>query len=417
MNKKITAFTVAFLMVFVMAFPVFASQDDAAKDGTAGETASVTHIVDNEKMLSKKNKAKLESAAEKVYEKNGVEVFGYLTGQTLDDAKSVSLTVYQSSARTDAAIILLYDANKVYLYVYGRAENDFTDEELQDIKASAKAEDTYLKSFSKYIEMTSSLLDEKGVQPIPSERQQPRLVDRANLVSGSDETALLAKLDEISEARQIDVVIVTENAIGDKTPTQYADDFYDYNGFGFNDSRDGILLLISMENRDWAISTHGLGIDIFTDAGQEYMTDRFVSYLSDGDYYGGFDCFADLCDQFIAQYQETGVAYDVGNLPKAPFAWGFSIFISLAVGLLAGLITALVFKSELTSVKIQPSAVGYTKPDSLHLTERNDMFLYHVVNRTARPKDTDSGHSGGGGGSSTHHSSSGSTHGGSHGHF
>ena len=149
MNKKITAFTVAFLMVFVMAFPVFASQDDAAKDDATEEVATVTHMVDNEKMLSKKTKAKLESAAEEVYEKNGVEVFGYLTEQTLDDAKSVGLTVYQSTARTDAAIILMYDANKVYLYAYGRAENDFTDDELQDIMASANAEDTYLKSFSK----------------------------------------------------------------------------------------------------------------------------------------------------------------------------------------------------------------------------------------------------------------------------
>ena len=411
MKKKLTALFMVICMVFVTAVPVFASEEDTA------EEATYVHMSDNENLLSQKTKTQLETAAEEVYGTYGVEIYGYLTEQTLADAESVGETVYLSSARTDAAVILMYHADNVNLYAYGRAKDIFTRKELQNILETANAENTYLNAFLKYIEMTGLLLGEKGVQPIPSERQQPRFVDNANLVSASDEAALLAKLDEISEARQIDVVIVTENAIGDMTSTQYADNFYDYNGYGFQLTRDGILLLISMENRDWAISTHGLGIDIFTDAGQEYMTDRFVSYLSDGDYYGGFDCFADLCDQFIAQYQETGVAYDVGNLPKAPFAWGFSIFISLAVGLLAGLITALVFKSELTSVRIQPSAVGYAKPDSLHLTERNDMFLYHVVNRTARPKDTDSGHSGGGGGSSTHHSSSGSTHGGSHGHF
>ncbi len=412
MKKKLTALFMVICMVFVTAVPVFASEEDTA------EEATYVHMSDNENLLSQKTKTQLETAAEEVYGTYGVEIYGYLTEQTLADAESVGETVYLSSARTDAAVILMYHADNVNLYAYGRAKDIFTRKELQNILETANAENTYLNAFLKYIEMTGLLLGEKGVQPIPSERQQPRFVDNANLVSASDEAALLAKLDEISEARQIDVVIVTENAIGDMTSTQYADNFYDYNGYGLQLTRDGILLLISMENRDWAISTHGLGIDIFTDAGQEYMTDRFVSYLSDGDYYGGFDCFADLCDQFIAHYQETGEVYDVGHLPKAPFAWGMSILISLAVGLLAGLITALVFKSELTSVRIQPSAVGYAKPDSLHLTERNDMFLYHVVNRTARPKETDGGHSGGGGGGShTHHSSSGSTHGGSHGHF
>ena len=411
MKKKLTALFMVICMVFVTAVPVFASEEDTA------EEATYVHMSDNENLLSQKTKTQLETAAEEVYGTYGVEIYGYLTEQTLADAESVGETVYLSSARTDAAVILMYHADNVNLYAYGRAKDIFTRKELQNILETANAENTYLNAFLKYIEMTGLLLGEKGVQPIPSERQQPRFVDNANLVSASDEAALLAKLDEISEARQIDVVIVTENAIGDMTSTQYADNFYDYNGYGFQLTRDGILLLISMENRDWAISTNGLGIDIFTDAGQEYMTARFVSYLSDGDYYGGFDCFADLCDQFIAHYQETDEAYDVGHLPKAPFAWGFNIFISLAIGLIAGLITAFVLKSELTSVKIQPSAVGYAKPDSLHLTERNDMFLYHVVNRTARPKDTDSGGSGGGGGSSTHTSSSGSTHGGSSGHF
>ena len=73
----------------------------------------------------------------------------------------------------------------------------------------------------------------------------------------------------------------------------YADDFYDYNGYGYGDSRDGILLLISMEERDWRISTCGYGITVFTDAGQEYISDKFLPYLSDGDYSEAFTKYAD----------------------------------------------------------------------------------------------------------------------------
>ena len=65
----------------------------------------------------------------------------------------------------------------------------------------------------------------------------------------------------------------------------------------------------------------------FTDAGQEYMTDNFGSYLSDGEYYDGFMKFADLCEEFIIQAQ-SGEPYDVENLPEEtiPFLYDISHF-------------------------------------------------------------------------------------------
>jgi uncharacterized membrane protein YgcG len=96
----------------------------------------------------------------------------------------------------------------------------------------------------------------------------------------------------------------------------YADDFYDYNGYGFGANNDGCLLLVSMEDRDWWISTTGYGITALTDAGIEYIGDEFVSYLSDAEYAKGFDMFADLVDKFVTQAKE-GNPYDVGNMPRA----------------------------------------------------------------------------------------------------
>ena len=82
-----------------------------------------------------------------------------------------------------------------------------------------------------------------------------------------------------------------------------------------------------MSERKWCISTHGEAIQIFTDAGQEYMTDNFGSYLSDGEYYEGFMKFADLCEEFIIQAQ-SGEPYDVENLPEEtiPFLYDISHF-------------------------------------------------------------------------------------------
>ena len=124
----------------------------------------------------------------------------------------------------------------------------------------------------------------------------PRLVDDANLLTSEEQSDLEQKLDTISEELQFEVVIVTTNTLGGKTPTAYAQDYYDYNNYGYGSNHDGILLLISMEDRDWEIVTTGYGITAFTDAGQRWIMDRVLDDLSNGDYAWAFDTFADQCE-------------------------------------------------------------------------------------------------------------------------
>ena len=141
-----------------------------------------------------------------------------------------------------------------------------------------------------------------NAQTIPEERQMPRLVDDADLLDSTEEILLEEKLDEISERQQCDIAVVTVNGLSGKSPTAYADDFYDYSGYGYGVNNDGILLLVSMEDRDWAITTCGNAIDVFTDAGQEYIVAQFRPDLSGGRYYEAFDCFAEQCDRFPVSY-------------------------------------------------------------------------------------------------------------------
>ena len=114
------------------------------------------------------------------------------------------------------------------------------------------------------------------------------LVDAEDLLDETEEEIVRELLNEVSDRHNMDVVIVTAADFGGRTSTQYADDFFDYQGYGRGSNYDGILLLVSEGMREWAISTCGYGIYAFTDAGQSYMTDSFVYYLSDGDYYLGF---------------------------------------------------------------------------------------------------------------------------------
>lgn len=63
--------------------------------------------------------------------------------------------------------------------------------------------------------------------PVSAAGNLPRLVDRADLLSDNEESALLEKLDEISERQKVDVVVAAADSLEGKTAIQYADDFYD----------------------------------------------------------------------------------------------------------------------------------------------------------------------------------------------
>lgn len=248
---------------------------------------------------------------------------------------------------------------------------------------------------------------------IPSERLLPRLVDNADLLTDEEEITLLAVLDRISEEHLVDVAIVTVPELPDSyTAMAYADDLYDYYGFGYGDTRDGTLLLVSMGTRDWHMTTTGLAIDIFTDSDINYLSSYFLPDLSAGNYADSFQIFAELCEAEIIDWERyggtSGHSEDYySNAPVRPFS-SLRIFAALVVGFLLALIPVSIMKGQLNTVRPKHGASDYVKPNSLEITAAHDRFLRRNVIRAAKPKENKS---------STHRSSSGSRHGGGGGKF
>ena len=236
-----------------------------------------------------------------------------------------------------------------------------------------------------------------------------RVIDNAGLLTDSQKADLNRKIDEIRVRQKLDIVVLTTATLDGAKTREYADDYFDYNSYGYGMKRDGLLLLISIEENDWYISTHGYAIYAFTDDGISYIGKKLKPYLSGGDFAGAFDAFAELCDDFVSQARNE-TPYNSFNLPKEPISWIW-IPISLVIGLLLATGTVKKMKNKLKTVRFQSAAGSYMKKESLNITEKRDLFLYRTVSRTAKPKNESSG------GSSTHTSSSGSTHGGGGGKF
>ena len=233
-----------------------------------------------------------------------------------------------------------------------------------------------------------------------------RVVDDASLMSDSELSSLISKLDEISERQDFDVVVVTTNTLDGKSPMEYADDYYDYNNYRY----DGCLLLVSMEDRDWWISTKGYGITALTDYGISHIGDEIVDYLSDAEYFEAFEKYAELVDNFVTE-AKNGTPYDTNHEPKSTSDIILSIVISLVVGLVIAILVTIVLWFRYKPVRLKKEANDYFVKGSLNLRRSFDHFIYSHVTRERRSNNSS------GGGSSTHTSSSGSVHGGGGGKF
>ncbi len=243
--------------------------------------------------------------------------------------------------------------------------------------------------------------------------KSPHMVDDGDLIAEEAEEKLESEMERISEAYQMDMVIVTTDSLGGKTATAYADDYFDYNGYGYGSSHDGILFLLSMEDRDWAISTTGEAISAFTDAGQEYIMEKILPDLKKNDFEEAFTSYVSLCEKFMKEAAE-GEAYDVGNMPLGTKTILTRLLIALVIGLVGGGLVTLVLVGQLQSVKLQGQADYYMK-SPLKVQKMRTIHLYDNVTRVRKPDPERSG--GGHGGSSTHMGSSGTSHGGSSGKF
>ena len=164
-------------------------------------------------------------------------------------------------------------------------------------------------------------------------------------------------------------------------------------GYGQGEKKSGIMLMVSMKERQWNMCTTGDAIDAFTDAGLDYIGETFITYLSDEKYNKAFTTFARLSDKFLNQ-AEKGKPYDSDICQKEVShrsgyleIWRLEILIALIWGN--------VKKAKLKSVKKQVAAQEYTKPGSLRLTMNSDRFVNRTV--TTRVIQNNNSNSSGGG--------------------
>ena len=260
----------------------------------------------------------------------------------------------------------------------------------------------------------------------------PLIVDNAGVLTSEQVDDLTQTASDLRDLYEMDVVIVVVADLDGKSAQDYADDYYDYNGYGIGDDYSGMLLLIATESRDWWISTCGEAIYVLTDYGIESIFSDFAGYLSVNDYYHAFETYLDcLPEYFDAYYSGNPIdgysgnysgpgSYTPGDADDTVYyeddSFGiFEILFSLVAGCVVAGIAVLIMSAQMNTKLPQNSARNYLNQSSYQLHGHSDMFLYSNVTKVRRESSSSSGS--GGGGSSTHRSSSGRSHGGGGGKF
>jgi len=249
-----------------------------------------------------------------------------------------------------------------------------------------------------------------------------KIYDEAGLFSDEEEVILNEKSKEVAESYDMDVVIVTVNSTEDKTAEEYAEDFYDENGFGVGESHDGIIMIIDMGGRTRWLVTTGNAIQIFTDYYIDAIWEDVTPYFSKGAFFDGAqEFYAQVAHynegyieysenhNYISEYQEAiNAKVNHGGIKNGP--WVLSGIIAFFISS----ISIYFMKQKNNAVKRFTDGSAYIKKNSFNIEKQSDTFAgTHTTKTRIQKNDNNSW----GGGSSTHCGSSGTSHGGGGGKF
>ena len=334
-----------------------------------------------------------------VGEKHGCELIAVTETGLDDDGVTTFLDSFLEANpfSGDGILIFLSDEFWEVRTTYGKMGHLFSDDILDaiwDAMSESIEQESMCQAFEIFAKECDAILTGASTQ-------NALVVDDADLLSDSFEASLLTRLQSMSQDLDCRVVIVTKNSIDGFLPEEYADDYFDYHDYG----ADGVLFLITMQERKWHVSTAGWCIEAVNDAGLSHIEKEVVSFLSDAEYEKAFSAYCDSLEEVLKPYRTTGKAY------KAPLQT-YWIFVALGVGAIVALMVVHSMVQKLKTVRFQPAATSYVREGSFKVNESKDVYLYSHVSKTLRESSSSS--SGGGG---SHTSSSGSSHGGGGGSF
>ena len=419
MKRKMTALLTALLLVLALGFPAMAAMEYGAVYDETEALGSVELTYQGEQKLPQLTEALGVDLRVDVFTDEGVEDIsvsdiavyvyensGYGCGAQKD---GVSLTlllrgtedgVYTLSESDWCVYALLDPARGSAQDLSGivhDAVSPYMDERAwngEDVTMSAtalsQAVDAMAESVENYIR-ANAVPDVAG-ENTESQTQEPTDADMNYIFDLSDQLSyeewaeLEARASDISQRHGCGVYAA------------FVDDFTEYGGgndvykttyqlyhaseLGMGADRDGIIILLSMDDRDYAMFVYGDHAEYAFDRyGQKELEDAFLGYFGDNDWYGGVSHYLDTCDEYLTRAEE-GKPVRKNTLPM------YLIVVAASCAIAGGI--CLMLKWQMKTVHKKAEANEYVAAGGLNLTKQYDRYTHTTETRRKIHDDSDS---------------------------
>ena len=252
----------------------------------------------------------------------------------------------------------------------------------------------------------------------PNVDETEKIYDFADLFTEEEEAKLFEEVSNYIEKNQLDLVILTIDNNNKINAQRYAEDFYIYNYFGFeNEKRSGSIFIIDMDTREVYIATSGSAILYYDDERIEKMLDAAYDHLVDKEYYDSASAFIKEITSYGITTPSSNNNYYIdpnGNYVKKK---SFNYVVPFVVANVIALICFFVEKRKYKGIIKATKAAEYIDRKNIVKGITNDKFLSTYTSRTRIYHDTGSSGGSHGGGSSTHIGGGGHSFGGGGRHF
>lgn len=176
------------------------------------------------------------------------------------------------------------------------------------------------------------------------------VTDAAGLLSENEDMLLEKMAESVSQKYGVGVYIVTVEDYRDfHSEGVYKATYTIYHEYtmGEGPNRDGIMLLLSMDDRDWAMFCYGSRCEYaFNSYGQQKLEKVFLDNFGENDWYGGFEDYVKECSVYLEKAS-------AGKPVRASLFIPILIVIGLSM-LAAAAVVAVIWRKMDTVSKKQP---------------------------------------------------------------
>ena len=372
------------------------------------------YVYDPEYNLSDSELYELNNYAAGIENKSGYALIFCIISDNggMSNAEFAEEAYYSYTDSKDAVVFVHNETEKVYnYYIAGDEKGIFSESVIDAMGVAYDTNESYYGGIMGFYAVAETALEAPAYNTAPIggnavtnapgsyvtefekvERTLPLVVDQANIIPDDVEAALIARCDTIAEEYKMEVAIVTASDFGGLIAEAYADDFYDFNGYGYGENDDGMLVVYKPGEegeRELYVTTHGAAVYKMSDD----MINTMLLEMKDDIISGNYTAALDTYIAELTEYVKPGVH----------FIW---LFVFMLVGCVVALLVLNGIAAANKSVHKAFDAKVYVRSGSLVLTGRNDTFKGSYVNKDAKVDENNSSKT------STHTSSSGRTHGG-----